>query len=145
MAGGERVIHHVPEAGGDAHERLTRIADGGRDDGERSEEHEHGREKAQRATAVEGREGDDACASALVEQEAGDQEARENEEEVDSEQTGRGEREVGRVIEDDRSDRDCAESVERWRVFEWQISPPWLAPNESEAPTGDFSPELEWF
>jgi hypothetical protein len=56
-----------------------------------------------------------------VEEQPGDQESRQDEEEIDSELPGRGKREVGGVVEDDRRDRDCAKSVERALVSGRQV------------------------
>jgi hypothetical protein len=121
VSGGKRVVHHVPEARGDADNRLARIGERERDGQEHREQHQRGREQPERAAPIEGAETDDSCAALLIEQQGRDQEAREDEEEVDAQQPGGREGEVRGVVEDDRCDRDRAESVERWCVPERQI------------------------
>ncbi len=112
MPSGQRVVHHVAEAGRDAENRLTRIGDDDRDGQEHRKECERGRKQPKRAPAVERAEANESGATLLVEQQRRDQESREDEEEVDAEQPCCREREVRGVIEDDRRDRDRAESVE---------------------------------
>jgi hypothetical protein len=108
ISGCHHEVHHIARPCGHSEDRTANAAHGGRDERECREEHEQRGEEAQRTPPVERAESDGACARLLLEQQRRDQEARENEEQVDTEEPGRREREVRGVVEDDRGDRDGA-------------------------------------
>ena len=83
---------------------------------ERRGEHEHGgRKDASGPACVERAEADPSRAFTFVHEQARDQEARQDEEDVDTDEPGLGSRDPD-VAEEDEQDRDAAQTLEVWPV-----------------------------